>query len=208
MLRQGIHTYRSVPSSLLLKQKKRLLFPKHDDIEALDQLVPQQPELQNVLSNSMEDIFNLFKPNMFTEEDEQSLRKAREQNLLVRFQSGDFENLLRKEFGMKQQSLSLVSLRNNFKNLKPDQLDLITFSMGKLLDAKDSWNNEPKYLKQLQYFLAYGNYGPRKDYNDFDPNLRKYPPDPLTRFILIIFTSITTVTLLKNYNQDDSSVNK
>lgn len=208
MLRQGIHTYRNVPSSLLLKQKKRLLFPKHDEIEALDQLVPQQPELQNVLSNSMEDIFNLFKPNMITEEDEQSLRKVREHNLLVRFQSGDFENLLRKEFGMKQQNLSLVHLSNNFKNLKPDQLDLINFSMEKLLRAEDSWISEPKYLKQLQYFLAYGNYGPRKDYNDFDSTVRKSPPDPLTRFILIIFTSITTVTLIKNYNRDDPSVDK
>lgn len=208
MLRQGIHTYRNVPRSLLIKQKKRLLFPKHADIEALDQLVPQHPELQNVLSNSMEDIFNLFKPNMVTEEDEQSLRRIHDQVLLRKLQSGEFQNLLDEKFAMKQQSLSLVSLNNNFKTLKPEQVDLITFAIDKLIDTKDTWINQPMYLKQLQYFLAYGNYGPRENYNDFNPNSIKSSPDPLTRFILIIFTSITTATLLKRYIPDRPTENK
>ena len=208
MLRNGIHTYRNVPSTLLAKQKKRLLFPRHDDIEALDQLVPQHPELQNVLSNSMEDIFNLFKPNMITDEDEQSLKRIHDDALLKRFQSGDFINLLNNEFAMTQQNLSLTHLNNNFKKLKPEQIDLVNFAMNKLVNVNEPWINQPTYLKQLQYFLAYGNYGPRENYNDFNPGSIKSSRDPLTKFILIIFSSITTVTLLKRHTSDNPVVNK
>ncbi|CAB4255842.1 similar to Saccharomyces cerevisiae YGL057C GEP7 Protein of unknown function [Maudiozyma barnettii] len=195
---------RPIPASLLAKQANRLKNGQND----MDTVTPV--EMENILSNSMDDIFNLFKPNVMTEEDEQKSKEMYQQTLKQHFQNGEFDALLVKQFGLQGTQLNTTELMSNFKKLQPLQLDLIKYSMNQLIDFKKDWNLMPNYLKQLQYYLSYGNYGPREHYNDFSNKYEKikFKLDPLTKVVLIIFTTITTTALIKprRSSRDDQPI--
>lgn len=196
---RSISSIRSPPRSLLEKQARRLQ-NKHGEDDAVSNV-----NTQELLSNSMDDILNLFKPNAMSEVDETLLRKNYDATLDKLLTSGQFDDLMKHKFQMINGTLNIDALNKQFKILKPLELDLLNFAMTKLTKPEDDWNKMDTHLKQLQYYFAYGSYGPRENYNDFkkDSNETKwFQLDTLSKTTIGLFLTISITALIKNSKPD------
>lgn len=151
MLRLTLYTLRSYttrvpPKSLLKKQAMRL-----GEIPA--------PKTANLVQTSLRDVKALFQPSSVTEEDEELELQKRKDELFELIQNGEFTNLLQSKFQLQNDALLTSKLIANFSNLNYDQLELIKEAI--LLDSQKKWTEIPTYMKQLEYYMAYGSYGPR-----------------------------------------------
>lgn len=190
---------RQVPKSLLERQARRLK-NKHGDAD----VVPAA-DVQAALSGSLDDIFNMFKPNVLSEEDEKVLKKQYADTLAKMHESGEFKNILVKKLHMNnaKESLDLGQLNSQFKLLQPMDRDLIQYSLSRVASPQQHWRDVPLYAKQLQWYTSYGAYGPREHFDDFakDKSVPKFEMDILSKFILAFFAAITTTAYVKRRPQ-------
>ncbi|GMM55288.1 hypothetical protein DAKH74_019040 [Maudiozyma humilis] len=198
MLRNTCRYYsaaRPIPKSLLERQARRLA-NKHGDAD----VVPVA-DVQAALSGSFDDIFNMFKPNVLSEEDEKVLKKQYSETLARREQSGEFRSLLVHKLHMDtaRESLDLDQLNSQFKQLQAIDRDLIDYALPRIAPVQEDWRTVPLYAKQLQWYIAYGAYGPREHYNDFekDKSQSHFEVDPLSKFVLALFAAITATAWVK-----------
>ncbi|KAK5781227.1 Gep7p PWA37_002164 [Arxiozyma heterogenica] len=188
-----------VPKSLLIKQEQRL---KNNSNKSLKD--------GNSLSFAISDVFNLFNPNAVNKEDESLSNKEYEDQLFEFINSSKFKNLLKNKFQFENTSntVNFSSMISKFKTLAPVEYDAIhKFVIDTDMCSRD-WKTLPIYIKQLQYFMAYGPLGPRSDTKfDESPFLSTKPKkDILSSTILSAFILLSSIGFIKHSFQDTKKI--
>lgn len=138
------------PKSLMLKQADRVRRSKEG-----------QADGSKLMLNSLRDIPSMFQASSETPEDEE-LEILNHQNYLKQqIEAGELKRLLRDRFNLGEFN-SLISTRlliQQFPKLTHQQLELIQEAVT--MNPAKPWNEIPNYIKQLQFYFAFGSYGPR-----------------------------------------------
>lgn len=184
-----------VPKSLLIKQEQRL--KNNPSISLKD---------GNPLSFAISDVFNLFNPNAISKEDEALSEKEYEDQIFKVINSSEFQNLLKNKFQLDNSSntVNIASMISNFKTLTFMEYDAVhKFVIDPDMCSKD-WKTLPIYIKQLQYFMAYGPLGPRSGMKFGESPFFSMKPkkDILSRAILSAFILISSIGFIKHTFQD------
>ncbi|QLQ82120.1 hypothetical protein HG537_0G03750 [Torulaspora globosa] len=139
------------PKSLIIKQKKRLNQKPADN--------------SNLIISSLRDVGSLFQTSSHSQDDEDLEQLANNSLLLERLNSGELENLLKKKFKFDELSglLSTDEMVKNFPQLKEDELELL--KKANEVENGKSWSEVPNFIKQVQFYLSFGSYGPRDGMN-------------------------------------------
>lgn len=137
------------PKSLLKKQAIRIN--------------KKNPDGSNLIITSLRDIVSLFQANSQTQEDDELEEMNHKAYLTQQIQSGELLKLLHEKFQLDErtQLLSTDLLVKNFPSLTKNEFELV--EEANELDNRKSWSQIPNHMKQLQYYLSFGSYGPRKD---------------------------------------------
>lgn len=180
-----------VPRILLELQKQRL-----------DNYEKKSLKDENPLNAGLTDVFNLFKPNAESREDDELADGEYELRIDKFIRSPRLPYLLHKKFQLNEHisSLNEFALIDKFSSLTPFEYDAIhKFVVDSDMSLKD-WNRLPTYVKQLQYFMAFGPFGPRSytsfnksPFNQVQPN-----KDRLSMLLLGAFGIILSFGFLKN----------
>lgn len=135
------------PKSLIIKQNKRLNQKPADN--------------SNLIISSLRDVGSLFQATSHTQDDDDLEQLANSTLLLERLNSGELESLLKKKFKYDESSglLSTDEMVKNFPHLKEDELELLK-KASEVENAKP-WSSVPNFVKQAQFYLSFGSYGPR-----------------------------------------------
>lgn len=112
--------------------------------------------------SSLKDIASMFQASSDTPEDEEGEILDHKAYLRQLIENGELKRLLYDKFGLdsSNQMLSTALLVANFPKLNDQQLDLIKESM--VMDLAGPWSEYAPYMKQLQFYLSFGSYGPRE----------------------------------------------
>ncbi|CAL9732886.1 hypothetical protein MOUN0_O08438 [Monosporozyma unispora] len=179
-----------VPKSLLLRQEQRL---NTYDKKSLGD--------ENVMGSAMTDVFNLFKPNAISREDEELTAKENERKISKFIKSVDFNTLLESKFQLTKPShmLNRDCILHNFKLLTPFEYDVIHKFVTDSDTCLKDWKSLPQYTKQLQYFMAYGPIGPRTGlpFNKSPFIEIKPSKDTLSRIIIAAFLLASSLGFVK-----------
>lgn len=189
-----------VPKSLLLKQEQRLSNNPNKYLEDKKPFV-----------HAISDVYNLVNPNELSKEDETLFDKKYEEQISKFINSAQFKRLLMDKFQLNNSSnaVNISLMISNFKTLTSMEYDAVhKFIIDPNICSKD-WKTLPLYIKQLQYFMAYGPLGPRSDMR-FDESpffLIKPNTDILSRIILGTFVLISSIGFIKYEFQDKKKLN-
>lgn len=148
------------PRSLIIKQNKRLNQKPTDN--------------SNLIISSLRDVGSLFQATSHTQDDDELEQLTDNTILLERLQSGELDRLLKTKFKFDDSTglLSTAEIIKSFPILKQDELNLLK-KANELENAKP-WANVPNYIKQAQFYLSFGSYGPRQG---LDFTLSQRPSD-------------------------------
>lgn len=137
------------PKSLIIKQNNRLNKKNTDS--------------SKLVVSSLRDVGSLFQANSQTQEDDDLEALNHETYLLQQIESGELERLLKSKFHYNEstQRLSTAALVKNFLSLSKDELDLL--QKANEVESVKPWFQTPQFMKQAQFYLSYGSYGPRQD---------------------------------------------
>lgn len=138
------------PKSLLIKQADRIRRSKDG-----------QADGSKLMVSSLKDIASMFQANSETPEDEEREVLNQQNYLRQQIESGELRRLLQDKFGLDE-SVSLMSthlLIQQFPNLNAQQSELVQEAVTMYSDKP--WHEIPQYMKQLQFYFAFGSYGPR-----------------------------------------------
>ncbi|CAR26941.1 hypothetical protein ZYGR_0I02110 [Zygosaccharomyces rouxii] len=138
------------PKSLLIKQADRIRRSKDG-----------QADGSKLMVSSLKDIASMFQANAETPEDEEREILNQQNYLRQQIESGELERLLQDKFNLDE-SISLMStnlLVQQFPKLNAQQVELIQEAVS--MDSNKHWNEIPQYMKQLQFYFAFGSHGPR-----------------------------------------------
>lgn len=141
------------PKSLLVKQADRIRRSKDG-----------QAEGSKLMVSSLKDITSMFQANSETPEDEETEILNQQNYLRQQIESGELERLLQK-FNLEKSSNNSVSLMSTkllielFPKLNAQELELIREAVT--MNSNKNWHEIPQYIKQLQFYFAFGSYGPR-----------------------------------------------
>ena len=118
----------------------------------------------------------------------------------------NFEAFLHQRFDMNlnKKYLNFHKLTKEFQSLTMFELDIIKHAVATPKEIESVWSKIPLYSKQLQYYLAYGKYGPRshlscKDIKSEISEKELQPPDKLSRFVIMTFCFTILAVLIKDY---------
>lgn len=138
------------PKSLMIKQADRIRRSKDG-----------QADGSKLMVSSLKDIASMFQANSDTPEDEEREILHQQNYLRQQLESGELRRLLQNKFGLDESSLLMPTklLIQNFPSLNAQQLELVQKAVT--IDSEKPWHEVPHYMKQLQFYLAFGSYGPR-----------------------------------------------
>lgn len=147
----------------LVRYKSTRLPPKSLIIKQNSRLNKKNTENSKVVISSLRDVISLFQANSQTQEDDDLETLNHEMYLLQQIESGEVERLLKTKFQIDEskQLLSTGALIKKFPQLSKDELELIK-KVNDLENIKP-WSQIPQFVKQAQFYLSYGSYGPRLD---------------------------------------------
>ncbi|CCE64995.1 hypothetical protein TPHA_0J01740 [Tetrapisispora phaffii CBS 4417] len=150
---RGLHTQSRVPPrSLLIKQAIRLGKIKH-------------PSNDQLISDSLKDLKAMFQPSASTQDDEDLDIIRKQNNVIVNVNNGKYTKLMVSKLGLVEKDMKFEDasiLINNFKKLSWDELQFIIDATEYQYPNDTNWNKLPVFIKQLQYYIGYGSYGPRE----------------------------------------------
>ncbi|CCK70923.1 uncharacterized protein KNAG_0F02580 [Huiozyma naganishii CBS 8797] len=186
---------REIPQSLLRRQELRLKDGNN---------LAESPDLMK----SLEDVFKIFNPNHATDEDDDILRASHDAIVNRFVHSKQMTSLLKNKFGFNEGTklLDLQALTKNFNTLSQLEHDCVmtlAFPSQNTDQTTESWNELPPHVKQLQFYIAYGPYGPRQriPFNENMLAVKNVPPrkgDPVTKFTLYLCALISAIALWKD----------
>ncbi|CCD26733.1 Gep7p NDAI_0I01640 [Naumovozyma dairenensis CBS 421] len=147
-------SYSNPPASLLKKRKIRLQNYNGGGIDDSNNTP------KDLIMTSLRDVWSLFQPNSMNQEDDDIIEK--EKYLKLIFEKVESNHLL-KLFKLSSSTASIPTdlLESKFENISQIDKDVIELAISK--EATIGWNQWPIYLKQLDYYLKFGSYGPRSN---------------------------------------------
>lgn len=139
------------PKSLIIKQNRRLNKTPTDN--------------SSLIISSLKDVGSLFQVSSQSQDDEDLEQLNNSTFLLQRLNSGELTNLLKSRFEIDESTglLSTSAMVKGFPRLKEDELELL--KKGNEVENLKPWSEIPNFMKQAQFYLSFGSYGPRSDLN-------------------------------------------
>ncbi|SCU83843.1 LAME_0C06942g1_1 [Lachancea meyersii CBS 8951] len=161
LLRNVASRSRAPPKSLLQRQAKR-----RGDMDSTTS--------SQLIVSSLKDIFSIFNPSGYSQEDEDLESNARKEAVAERIEHGELRSLYLQKFSAVRVSPSAKSdssvndlriptrsLTVMFPQLSQQDRELIDVSLGMIPKSTD-WREIPLVQKQMLFYMGYGSYGPRE----------------------------------------------